>query len=97
MEFSKPLVKGKLIKRYKRFFTDVQFDKKILTSHCPNTGSMNVLLFDGIVVYLLPINYPKSKLKYGLYIFKSRKNLFVFITHFSIKFAHLSLNYILIK
>ena len=36
---------GKFIKRYKRFFVDVQLDsKKIVTAHCPNTGSMMGLL-----------------------------------------------------
>ena len=40
MEFTKSLIKGKLIKRYKRFFTDVKLGKEIVTAHCPNTGSM---------------------------------------------------------
>ena len=44
MEFTKSLVKGKLIKRYKRFFTDVKLNKEIVTAHCPNTGSMKGLL-----------------------------------------------------
>ena len=44
MEFTKSLVKGKLIKRYKRFFTDVKLGKEIVTAHCPNTGSMKGLL-----------------------------------------------------
>ena len=33
MEFTKSLIKGKLIKRYKRFFTDVKLGKKIVTAH----------------------------------------------------------------
>ena len=44
MKFTNTLFKGKLIKRYKRFFIDVQLDKKIVTAHCPNTGSMKGLL-----------------------------------------------------
>ena len=44
MEFTKSLIKGKLIKRYKRFFTDVKLGKEIVTAHCPNTGSMKGLL-----------------------------------------------------
>ncbi len=75
MEFTKSLIKGKLIKRYKRFFTDVQLGKEIVTAHCPNTGSMKGLLDEGNEVYLLPNNDPKRKLKYGLEIIKSRKNL----------------------
>ena len=66
MEFTKSLVKGKLIKRYKRFFTDVKLNKGVVTAHCPNTGSMKGLLDEGNDVYLLPNNDPKRKLKYGL-------------------------------
>ena len=75
MEFTKSLAKGKLIKRYKRFFTEVKLGKEIVTAHCPNTGSMKGLLDEGNEVYLLPNNDPKRKLKYGLEIIKSRKNL----------------------
>ncbi len=81
MEFTKSLIKGKLIKRYKRFFTDVKLSKEIVTAHCPNTGSMKGLLDEGNEVYLLPNNDPKRKLKYGLEIIKSRKNLIGVNTH----------------
>ena len=81
MEFTKSLIKGKLIKRYKRFFTDVKLDKEIVTAHCPNTGSMKGLLDEGNEVYLLSNNDPKRKLKYGLEIIKSRKNLVGVNTH----------------
>jgi len=81
MEFTKSLVKGKLIKRYKRFFTDVKLSKEIVTAHCPNTGSMKGLLDEGNEVYLLPNDDPKRKLKYGLEIIKSRKNLVGVNTH----------------
>ena len=66
MEFTKSLIKGKLIKRYKRLFTDVKISKEIVTAHCPNTGSMIGLLDKGNEVYLLPNNDPKRKLKYCL-------------------------------
>ena len=81
MEFTKSLVKGKLIKRYKRFFTDINLGKEIVTAHCPNTGSMKGLLDEDNEVYLLPNNDPKRKLKYGLEIIKSRKNLVGVNTH----------------
>ena len=97
MEFSKPLVKGKLIKRYKRFFTDVKIDKKIVTAHCPNTGSMKGLLDEGNEVHLLPNNDPKRKLKYGLEIIKTRKNLVGVNTHMANKIAHHALENNLIK
>ncbi len=81
MEFTKSLIKGKLIKRYKRFFTDVKLGKETVTAHCPNTGSMKGLLDKGNEVYLLPNNDPKRKLKYGLEIIKSRRNLVGVNTH----------------
>ena len=85
MEFTKSLVKGKLIKRYKRFFVDVKVGKEIVTAHCPNTGSMKGLLDIGNEVYLLPNNDPKRKLKYGLEIVKTKRNLVGVNTHLANK------------
>ncbi len=97
MEFTKSLVKGKLIKRYKRFFTDVKLTKEIVTAHCPNTGSMKGLLDEGNEVYLLPNNDPKRKLKYGLEIIKSRKNLVGVNTHMANRIVEHGLQNNLIK
>ena len=97
MEFTKSLLKGKLIKRYKRFFADVRINKEIVTAHCPNTGSMKGLLDEGNEVYLLPNKDPKRKLKYGLEIIKSRKNLVGVNTHMANKIAHHALENNLIK
>ncbi len=87
MEFTKSLIKGKLIKRYKRFFTDVKLQDESVTAHCPNTGSMKGLLDEGNEVYLLPNNDPKRKLKFGLEIIKSRKNLVGVNTHMANRIA----------
>ena len=92
MEFTKSLIKGKLIKRYKRFFTDVKIGKEIVTAHCPNTGSMKGLLDEGNEVYLLPNNDPKRKLKFGLEIIKSRKNLVGVNTHLANRIVEHGLN-----
>ena len=97
MEFTKSLIKGKLIKRYKRFFTDVKLGKEIVTAHCPNTGSMRGLLDEGNEVYLIPNNDPKRKLKYGLEIIKSRKNLVGVNTHMANKIVYHGLSNNLIK
>ena len=88
MEFTKSLIKGKLIKRYKRFFTDIKLNKEIITAHCPNTGSMQGLLDEGNEVYILPNNDPKRKLKYGLEIINARKNLVGVNTHMANKIVH---------
>jgi sugar fermentation stimulation protein A len=97
MEFTKSLIKGKLIKRYKRFFADVQLNKEIITAHCPNTGSMKGLLDEGNDAYVLPNNDPKRKLKYGLEIIKSRKNLVGVNTHMANRIVQHALENNLIK
>ncbi len=85
MEFTKSLIKGKLIKRYKRFFVDVKLNKEIVTAHCPNTGSMKGLLDDVNDAYLLKNNDPKRKLKYSLEIIKAKNNLVGVNTHMANK------------
>ena len=85
MEFTKSLIKGKLIKRYKRFFADVKLNKQKVTAHCPNTGSMKGLLDEGNEVYLLKNDDPKRKLKYTLEIIKTKGNLVGVNTHFANK------------
>tara|TARA_B100001057_G_scaffold116404_2_gene114934 strand:+ start:4560 stop:5258 length:699 start_codon:yes stop_codon:yes gene_type:complete len=91
MEFSKSLIKGKLIKRYKRFFVDVKLGNKIVTAHCPNTGSMKGLLDPGNDVYLAKNDDPKRKLKYGLEIIKANKNLVGVNTHLANKIVNYGL------
>ena len=75
MEFTKSLLKGKLIKRYKRFFVDVKLNNETVTAHCPNTGSMKGLLDVDNDVYLLKHDDPKRKLKYSLEIIKAHQDL----------------------
>ncbi len=63
----KGLLRGLLVKRYKRFFADVMLDDgTVVIAHCPNTGSMKTLLGEGVYAYVLPNNDPKRKLKYTL-------------------------------
>ena len=97
MKFTKSLIKGKLIKRYKRFFADVKINNQIVTAHCPNTGSMMGLLKEGNEVYLLKNDNPKRKLKYGLEIIKAKKNLVGVNTHMANKIVHHGLSNNLIK
>ena len=97
MEFTKSLIKGKLIKRYKRFFVDVKLSKEIVTAHCPNTGSMKGLLDEGNEVFLLKHDDPKRKLKYGLEIIKAKNNLVGVNTHMANKIVNHGLSNNLIK
>ncbi|WP_321373502.1 DNA/RNA nuclease SfsA [uncultured Draconibacterium sp.] len=65
MKFEKELVHGKLIKRYKRFLTDVELDTgEIVVAHCTNSGSMKSCLENGAEVYLTPVDDPKRKTKF---------------------------------
>ena len=81
MEFTKSLIKGKFIKRYKRFFADIKINKETVIAHCPNTGSMKGLLDEGNDVYLTKNDDPKRKLKYTLEIIKVKKKLVGVNTH----------------
>ena len=85
MEFTKSLIKGKLIKRYKRFFVDVKLNNETITAHCPNTGSMKGLLDTGNEVFVQKNDDPKRKLKYTLEIIKVKKNLVGVNTHLANK------------
>ena len=97
MEFTKSLLKGKLIKRYKRFFVDIKLNKSTVTAHCPNTGSMKGLLEEGNDVYVLKHDDPKRKLKYSLEIIKAQNNLVGVNTHLANKIVNHGLTNNLIK
>ena len=81
MKFTNTLIKGKLIKRYKRFFADVEVNNKVITAHCPNTGSMLGLLNKGNDVWLSKNDDPKRKLKFTLEMLKSNKKMIGVNTH----------------
>jgi len=81
MKFTSTLIKGKLIKRYKRFFTDIKVNNQIITAHCPNTGSMMGLLDEGNEVWVTKNDDPNRKLKYTLEIIKVKKSLIGVNTH----------------
>ena len=81
MKFTKALIKGKFVKRYKRFFTDVKVNKDILVAHCPNTGSMMGLLKENNDAWVLKNEDPKRKLKYTLQILQTKNNMIGINTH----------------
>jgi sugar fermentation stimulation protein A len=71
----KNLIKGKLIRRYKRFLVDIELmNKEIITAHCPNSGSMKSLIDKGNIVYLSYNNDPKRKLNHSLELIKLKNN-----------------------
>ena len=62
MQFKSPLIRGKLIKRYKRFLTDVELNTgETVTAACPNTGSMLGLTEPGNAVWLSRSESPTRK------------------------------------
>ena len=88
MKFTKPLIKGKFLKRYKRFFADIKVNKEIIIAHCPNTGSMMGLLNENNDAWVLKNEDPKRKLKYTLQILKTSKNVIGVNTHLANKLVH---------
>jgi len=65
MKFHAPLLKGRLIKRYKRFMADVELETgETVTAHCANSGSMLSVNEPGAEVWLSPAKNPDRKLKY---------------------------------
>ncbi|MAZ02139.1 MAG: DNA/RNA nuclease SfsA [Sneathiella sp.] len=66
MKFPSPLIRGRLMKRYKRFLADVELESgEIITAHVANPGSMMGLKDAGMTVWLSPANNPKRKLQYS--------------------------------
>ncbi len=65
MEFLDPLVRGTLVRRYKRFLADVELASgEVVTAHCANPGSMLSVNAPGSEVWLSPARNPERKLRY---------------------------------
>ena len=66
MQFPDPLIRGRLIKRYKRFLSDHEIDGgAVVVAHCANPGAMLGLNEPGSEVWLSPSRNPSRKLKYS--------------------------------
>lgn len=63
MRFEPPLEEGRLLRRYKRFFADIEtLAGETLTIHCPNTGSMRNCMSEGGRLWFSRSNDPRRKL-----------------------------------
>ena len=64
MRFDEPLIPGAFLRRYKRFLVDVELaDGKVITAHCPNSGSLKTCTAPGWPVLLSDSHNPKRKLR----------------------------------
>lgn len=67
MLLPQPLVRGRLVSRYKRFFADLVLDDgQEVTAHCPNPGAMLGVKEPGQVAWASWSDDPKRKLAYTL-------------------------------
>ncbi|MDF2232716.1 DNA/RNA nuclease SfsA [Albimonas sp. CAU 1670] len=70
MEFPLPLVKARLVRRYKRFLADAVLEDgpdagAEITAHCANPGAMTGLAEPGMTILLAPVADPKRKLRWS--------------------------------
>ena len=65
MLFPAPLLRGRLVQRYKRFLADVVLESgETVTATCPNTGSMMGLTAPGTPVWLSESDSPTRKYRH---------------------------------
>ena len=66
MRFASPLIRGTLVRRYKRFLADVMLeDGREVTAHCANPGAMLGLNAPGTRVWLEAMGDPRRKLGFA--------------------------------
>ena len=76
MKFNHQLIKGSLVRRYKRFLADIELEKgNRITAHCPNPGSMLGLKDPGSEVWISVAENPKRKLKFTWEMIRVGKSL----------------------
>ncbi|MCP3852559.1 MAG: DNA/RNA nuclease SfsA [Gammaproteobacteria bacterium] len=74
MKYSEPLIKARLIKRYKRFLADIELETpikvegkqtKLITIHTANTGSMTGCAIPDSTIWISNSHNPKRKYLYS--------------------------------
>jgi len=65
MRFSEPPLEGRFLRRYKRFFADIELPGgEVVTAHCPNTGTLLGCLQEGAPAWLRDSKSETRKLRY---------------------------------
>jgi sugar fermentation stimulation protein A len=97
LPFAEEVIFGRLIKRYKRFFMDVELKtKEIIIAFVPNTGSMMGLLEPGNLVMLTKSYDKKRTTAFTLQAIKVNDTLVGINTHLPNKLIKASLNHMLL-
>lgn len=71
MKFETPLIEATFLKRYKRFFADVEINGKVEVAHVANTGSMKGCLQAGAPCLVSPAKDPDRKLRFSFEMIKT--------------------------
>jgi len=76
MLLPQPLVRGRLVQRYKRFFADMVLDDgRAITAHCPNPGAMLGVNLPGQGAWVSWSDDPKRKLPWTLQLVEANGGL----------------------
>lgn len=77
MKFSQKLQEGIFLKRYKRFFADIEWKGQEITAHVPNTGSLKSVNIPGQPCLFSETDNPERKLKFTLQMIRSPEGAWV--------------------